>query len=82
MKILLMSICNFRGSSSIIESMSQVIPIYLKINDDINIDALNLTPFRHKSLNKKIFQYLKDVVDNNKLNDVIKILRFIKKFSL
>ena len=64
----------FRGSSSIIESMSQgVIPIYLKINDDINIDALNLTPFRHKSLNKeKIFQYLKDVVDNNKLNDVIK----------
>ena len=55
-----MSICNFRGSSSIIESMSQgVIPIYLKINDDINIDALNLTPFRHKSLNKKNFSIFK-----------------------
>ena len=64
----------FRGSSSIIESMSQgVIPIYFKINNDINIDALNLTSFRHKSLNKeKIFLYLKDIVDNNRLKDITK----------
>ena len=64
----------FRGSSSIIESMSQgVIPIYFKINNDVNIDALNLTSFKHKSFEKeKIFHFLQDIIINNKLKNIIK----------
>jgi len=64
----------FRGSSSIIESMSQgVIPIYFKTNNDMNIDALNLTSFKHRTFDKeKIFEYLQDIIINDKLKDITK----------